>query len=222
MPMWFYSDVGKAIATNTDSETIATAGTTSHTFTAKNIGTASSDRYVIVGVMIGATTFSSVTIGGNAATSLVAISSAGSGAHIAIYGLLITSGSTADIVINTAGNSLVWQICVWSLTGVGSVTPANIYTSTADNPTASVSCDANGSVISFVTGANSVAPVPTTSWTGIAKDIDLNNDVVGFETTSSGAHTNFSSTQSGLTVTCTYTGAKTGWDCGCFAAYNPQ
>jgi len=99
-----------------------TTGATTYTFTAANIGTATSDRVIVVGVMLNSSTnrtVSSVTLGGNAMTSIVGTNSA---SNTALFRISVASGTTADIVVTGSGASNGCYVVVYSLTGWGTVT----------------------------------------------------------------------------------------------------
>lgn len=104
------------------------SGFTTYTFTSVNIGTAAVDRIVIVVMAANGgqsiSQFTSCTIGGNAA-SLVGAVSATNGEPVAIAYLLVTSGTTADIVVNTSSGKSDFIIGVYTLTGYTSGTPEN-------------------------------------------------------------------------------------------------
>lgn len=78
----------------------STSGLTTYTFTGRNIGTADSNRYVMVclGWSNSTTrTVSSVTVGGQAATVVA------TGSQVAIYRIAYPTGTTADIVVTMSG-----------------------------------------------------------------------------------------------------------------------
>lgn len=99
-----------------------TGSATTYTFTAANIGTAASDRVIVVGVMLNSSTnrtVSSVTLGGNAMTSIVGTNSA---SNTALFRISVASGTTADIVVTGSGAANGCYVVVYSLTGWGTVT----------------------------------------------------------------------------------------------------
>jgi len=99
-----------------------TSATSSITFTAQDIGTASADRFVVVGCKISRYTstmqFSSVSIAGSNGTLLGSIVRPTSNdIAVAFYGRTVTSGTTGDIII-TSTSAIISQatIGVWALT----------------------------------------------------------------------------------------------------------
>jgi hypothetical protein len=136
-----------------------TGSATTYTFTTANIGTATSDRVIVVGVMlnaVGARTVSSVALGGNAMTSIVGTSSA---SNTALFRISVASGTTADIVVTGSGGANGCYVVVYSLTGWGTVTTYNSNSATGSSATISTTIDtaSNGAVIGiqnrFNTGA---------------------------------------------------------------------
>jgi hypothetical protein len=96
-----------------------------YTFTNHPIGSASSDRIVIVGVMIrglggvfSPIDISSVTVGGNAATLLAKQKRVDDEVNVlGIYAIAVPSGTTATIVANLTQSVLRCAIHVYSVTG---------------------------------------------------------------------------------------------------------
>ena len=88
----------------------SSSGLTNYTFSTQSIGTAATGRRIIVIASgystTGGRTFSSVTIGGNAATSIVTASDSGGVVNSQLAGIFILqvdAGTTADIVVNFSG-----------------------------------------------------------------------------------------------------------------------
>lgn len=92
---------------------------------------------VVVGINIGATgtnfAINSVTIGGNAATSVVNTSIDDSilKSRSALFRLAVTSGTTATVVVNLAGSVGSCQVGVWAVYGLVSQTPNTTATASA-------------------------------------------------------------------------------------------
>lgn len=180
---------------------------TTYTFASTSIGTASSDRVVVV--VIGsranaARSISSVTVGGNSATAIATANNSGGGAEIAaIYAVAVPSGTTASIVVTFSAAMLRIAVGVYTLTGTGGAVTAYgtaTQTPSGSSPTDStIDCPANGGILA-VNFSNSSATSSTT-WTGLTERFDVNP-----ETSSSGvssASDNFASAQTNLTVTAT-------------------
>lgn len=218
MPHWFYSDLSPVSLTFQDSDQATTANATTHTFSAMGIGTASDDRYVVACFMWGSnsgSSFSSATIGGVSADVVGSeAENAGTGVNTIIVMANVPSDATADVVLTVSANSTVWGCKTYSLTGATEA--SSTANSTANNPTASMSCDGGGAILGNA-AAGLGAGAPTASWTGITEDSETNPSATRTHTS---AHDNFSTAQSGLTCTCTF--SSTLGSCGNFAAFNPS
>lgn len=109
------------IGTTTDTTNAAVA-----TFTNHAIGTASSDRFVVVAAYHASTSSRTMTctIGGNAATALVTLDSGGSTpGRVTLFGLTVTTGTTATIVLTSTGTPTAHAVSVYTVTGLDSTTP---------------------------------------------------------------------------------------------------
>lgn len=207
---------GPVVITFASSATLTNNATT-YTFTAAGIGTASSDRLVVVSASGNASSdpnsnVSSLTIGGNAATIVDQITTTGGGMVCALYYLLVTSGTTADIAVTFGEGQSHAAIGVWAITGWGSQTPTDsdkAQSSTGVSQSLStVTIDSNGGAV-FGYGDDVNAG---TTWTNATEDYD---DAVEAADQQSGAHT----TTAG-TPTVTADGA-TGNLCMVGAAWGP-
>ena len=189
-----------------NTQVTSTADLTSYTFNNVNIGTASADRIVVVGITINGSsngfpcTINSVTIGGNAATQIAQVVGA-SWATAAIFALAVPSGTTANIVValnRTAGRCAVAS---WAMTGA-SITPADTLTDTnaSADPTGTIDIPANGAACAAAISATST----TTTWTGLTEKVDT--ALEGFSTHTA-ANDNFASAQTGRTITANFVGA---------------
>ncbi len=110
-------------------------GTTSttKTYTDAPIGTAASDRLVVVAVSIPYTTTStSTTAAGNAMTLVASVPT--SGRALYIYGLVVTTGTTATIVNTTAASVGTYPMFVYTVSlGSTSATPSDTDTFSVTN-----------------------------------------------------------------------------------------
>lgn len=135
--------------------TADTSSGTSFTFTNHAIGTAASDRLVVVGITSrdddfgNNVTISSVTIGGNGAT---VHATTNSHAVAGVASLVVTSGTTATIVVNVSATAQNCVVGVWTITGLTSTTPVH-----APTPSSSNSDDANSMSVSTNLSADGVA-----------------------------------------------------------------
>lgn len=177
------------------------SGSNPYTFASVSIGSASSDRYVIVAWLAAQDAgvgFSSATIGGVSATTIV--SNNQNGGHAAIFIANVTSGTTANIVVTLDGAITAGQqaIAVWTATGLSSTTAVNSGSDVANSGTQSVTLStASGgfAVAGCVRGSGAGA---TTSWTNATSRFDRSPSI-GEQS----AADSTSTTGSNLTITST-------------------
>ena len=173
-----------------------------YTFSAVNIGTAAADRLVVVAAtVIDPPGTQSCTIGGNPAT-LVVEDTAQSGVSVAIYSLVVTTGTTADITIDHPGGQSASSaaISVYSLYPA-STTPVDSVNNSGDSVgsiTASdVAVSAGGMTIAVAGGKDSTANAALTpAWTGAdaittddSQTVETNNVVYAGHINNSAAST---------------------------------
>lgn len=151
------------------SSATSSASQTSYTFAAQNIGDPATDRLVIVGASGYSTTsrtFTSITIGGTAATmhirATTAISFPGG-----IGSLVVPSGSTADIVITFSGSASTAAIVVYAAYRLGSTTPVGTGQSSGTAPSIALTTVAGGVAMSNIRSGTS-----NLNWVGLQEDVD--------------------------------------------------
>lgn len=155
---------------------LSNSGGTS-TFSTASIGTASSDRYVvaIAGTYNNGSDFTTtgLTFDGNAATEIVksATGSIGDGTSIGgMYGRLITSGTTSDIVVSwggTASNGVVLHI--FTITGLSSTSPvATAQSHSAGASSSALNANVNTSADGVVLAGYFNIGSTLSSWTGVS------------------------------------------------------
>ena len=202
-------------AASTGSDTDAS----SYTFSGHAIGPASDDRTVFVEVLtVGdpSGAVSSLTIGGSGAANAVALP--GANLESEIWYLDVTSGTTADIIVNYSGTQVGCRIGVWSSTGIDSGSgPTATGTSTASPGSISIAIPTGGILLSCTTINN-----PTTgfTWANITEEFE------GIVATNYG---NWYGSGAGIldtagstpTITVTYTSAAGSTRFMCAAAFGP-
>mgnify|MGYP003630271113 CR=1 FL=1 len=163
------------------------------TFSSVDIGTASANRKVIVGVGIdgyqGNEAYTSLTIGGVAANLIQEQNAASGGRPVALYELDVASGTSADIVVTFTGTQTKCYsmgIGVWTIEG-GSV--FDTVGATTDPGAGNVEIPAGGAVIAIMTEGNASA---TYAWANLTENFD--NQVRASRQAFSGASKNLSST----------------------------
>lgn len=148
----------------------------SYTATAQAIGTAAADRVVLVGVVSrqsgSVPSISSVTIGGNAAASIVSTTHATDFSISAIYGLLVTSGTTANIVVTFGAAQQRCAIVVFEMNGTGG--SATAFATATDNaaPSSTTLSIPSGGAAMGVSFARATAAVGSATWTGMTEAVE--------------------------------------------------
>lgn len=157
--------------------------TASHTYSSTGIGTAAADRLVVVafGGSNNSATVSSVTIGGNAATVYYIGTAQPQIVGFAV--LLVTSGTTADIVINFSTTQDHGAIAVYSVYGANATPTATDFTDTTDTYQYTANVPAGGLVIACATDNNS-STEPQWTWTGPTEDRDISMGAKTFSSAS--------------------------------------
>lgn len=176
--------------------------TTTVTWTAAPIGTASANRYVVVCVLarLPSATLNSLTIGGTTATILLQRSVTNESPAIAI--LLVTTGTTADIIATYSGNPARATMLSMSIINLVSTTPVGtISTGSVADPSGTVNVNAGGCIIAIANTDNSTTG---TTWTGVTEDYDA---VQGGAELVSGGHLDYASAVTPQTVTADFVSA---------------
>lgn len=200
----FGSPAPDATVTWTDESADSTDGS-SFSFASQAFGTARNDRYIAVafhGVNTTAVrTVSSVTIGGIAATQVVATSNNGATFKetCEMWIAPVPTGTTGTVAITFSGTILLCSIGVWALYGVANATPTDTGSSAADPFNDVINVNAGGVLVSYAVCAGSVA-VPTFTWTNLTERFDATTEASSFSG-HSGASDAFATTQTGLSVT---------------------
>ena len=159
------------------------------TYSGVSIGTAASDRIVVVCFASTLSRVSSITIDSGGGAVAMTLGAGNSGASDNVYArmayLLVTSGTTATIVITTVTGSpsaIQNHVCVYAVTGIGTA-PA-VRTSSdyqADMSTGSAFMDAPISAGGAFIGVSGSAPANAKSWSNATEDLDEKSGSGGFQ-----------------------------------------
>lgn len=221
MPVLFI-DSGGVVDVTFRAISASSAGGATRTFAGMAIGTPSGGRYVAACLAWSETGAvpSSVTIGGVAADVRASIRSGSVSGGVAIAIALVPTGATADVVVVFSDSADDAACATYSIAGISSTAVAASGTSSAANPTASLSCQAGGAIIGCALSINN--PPRSAAWTGISEDSESGG--YGFNSTRNftAAHANFGTAQSSLACTCTFSGSSSGGTNGAFVALNPS
>jgi hypothetical protein len=178
-----------------------------YTFSSVDIGAADADRCVVVAVYArkggGATSISSVTIGGATATNIVTqgrtetIGSTGTNI-VGFFCADITSGTTADVVVTYADPMARAACDVWRFVGYDFTSIYDSSGSAADDPTYDIDIPADGVALGAACGADSGGGTPSWSWSNLTEDSDRTIETFF---SASAASQEYVSAQTNLTVT---------------------
>tara|TARA_Y100000296_G_scaffold71733_1_gene87474 strand:+ start:30 stop:692 length:663 start_codon:yes stop_codon:yes gene_type:complete len=179
--------------------TFAIPNATSKTFSSIGLGTAASDRIIVVGVGsnsgAGGHVISGVTVAGDSATEIVSIRDAETRASI--YAVALSSGTSGDVVVSTDNNSEVMGIGVYAMFGA-SITPTD--TDSTINPVQDLGLSvAKGGVA--IAHAHDTSAQNGVTWTGLTERYDEVMNGANIDQT--GASKAFSAADGSLAITTT-------------------
>lgn len=131
---------GAPVAASFIGSDVSDADQTSYTFAGKSLGTASSDRLIVVAVSYrhSTTSISSITVAGQSCTI-----DAGANIFVAPSGIAIgiaevPTGATGDIVVTFASTAASCGVGWWAVTNVQSLTPVDTVESNASGTSLSL------------------------------------------------------------------------------------
>lgn len=193
------SPVTIAFVANTEDLTNATV----YTFSGASLGTEASNRKIVVSVtsLTSADTVSTLTVGGNSASVVIATSTSGTNEMIAeLWQLALAAGTTGDIVVTMTGAGAAHcGIGVWAVYGAAAAA-FDTGTSAADPLVDTLNIPGGGVAIGI---AASEAVNATFAWTNLTEDFD---NLLDSNASESAANDVFNSTKTGLSITANPTG----------------
>lgn len=149
----------------------------SYTFVNVPIGTATSDRLVVIAVQINADEFSSynisnVTVNG---VSTPYIARSASGKNCWLVQRVITTGTTADVAVTLAGSGTPGRctLMVYNVGNYTSSTPIITISGLKGDPTISQTIDYKAGMVVIANACQKNEPTSFT-WTGLTEDRDSN------------------------------------------------
>lgn len=138
------------------------------TFSSASIGSAASNRHVIVTIGLQHTsdrTISSVTVAGQSCSSVVSeLSSNKTSLAIYITDSPVTTGTTGDVVVTTNSSCNACGVGIFAAYGLASATAVNTASTTTDNATMALTATVGGFAVS-VCGVNADATFTQTGTT---------------------------------------------------------
>lgn len=180
----------------------------SKTWAGLSLGTAASDRKIIVGVTrrigTGTLVINTLTVGGVSATRIATFNIA-SGYQIEFWGAAVPTGTTGDVVVNVA-EAGVGRISVilWRTTGVQSFTATDSKTdNTISSRTLAVSLNVSANGAGFAATYFNQGNLATTVWSGLTERYSTASSDGGARV--DGASADFATAQTGLSVSEVFT-----------------
>lgn len=189
------------ISANYEDNADSTSALTTYTFVGVGIGTAAPDRHVVVciGSNSNGRTVSSVTVAGQACTVINSVVNSTRTVAMAVTNAPVTSGTTATVTVTFNAGEDGCGIATYSLNTSGSVTPTDTATSTTTSGSVSLDIPAGGVGIIAIRDSGSGGTI-----SGLTKDDESGVD--GTVGTILYGHDEFSSAQTGLSVSWSTTG----------------
>jgi hypothetical protein len=160
-----------------------------YTFSNVDIGTASSDRLVVVACHATGNTgalninLTSMTLGGSSMTNAAAF--AEDTASVDLYYLTVTSGTTATIVATYPNQKRRCTIAVYTITGLNSSTPSDTGTSSNSDSAPTLTLDIPTGSIAVYAHTSASGSTTTVTYSSATEHYDQN--IGGETTTASGA-----------------------------------
>lgn len=205
VPIGGFVSTPPAVTIGTAAGAVNSAAQTTYTFT--SLASITSDQWPIIGVAGRATgnrSVSSLTVGGSAATLVIARVNNDSFCRIYIG----QKASTGNVVVTWNGAMLRCSACVWPVANLISTTATNTDTDVTDILSMNLDIASNGAGFAYAWGGGS------SSWSGLTENVDA---LVGSGFYHSGASGTFTTAQAGRSITCNT--SPSGADVGVCASF---
>lgn len=154
-------------------QVVDTGTASSYNFASRSIGTAASNRRVLVGVAgrKGGTspTVTAVTVGGVSATELVQAENESANV-VAFFMAAVPTGTTATIAVTLDAQSDRLGVSVWAIYDLASDTPTDTATDVSDDEPMDVSLNVAAGGMAFGVGFG--ANWPSNTWAGLTEDFE--------------------------------------------------
>ena len=176
------------------------SGAAIQTFSSVALGTAASDRRVVVVVGIGhvSATLASVTVGG-VSGSLIRRQDGSDSMDTEIWLATVPTGTTGDVVVTQGAASNAGGMAVYTMHGASATENDYISVNNGNPFSGTIDVSAGGAIIG-VSHANHGSG-PNSTWAGITEDVDTQTVSIY---RMSAAHDDFASAESGRTISCSY------------------
>ena len=205
MLMPIYTPYKKSVATVAFTHSASLEpNATNFTFNSVDIGSATSDRKVVVAGMVsggGTGTISGCTLDGSAMTENVKPAIDGEG-QCAIFEIEVSSGTSATVVLQNTGSKGWGAIAVFALTGAA-LTATNTTSTTGDTtPNSTITIPAGGVAVGCTTAVfSSGSGTKSATWSGLTERFDASVDSNGSCATA--CSDAFASTETNRAISCT-------------------
>lgn len=217
---------GKAAVTGGYRNTyVDTTNSTNYTFSSADIGTAASNRYVVVAVMrnVSTTQVTSLTVAGQGSSKVA--QDATSGARAVDFwrtDAAVTSGTTATVQVNKNGLNGFCAIAVWALYGID---PTPFATGGTGDTTDPIGMNLNtlaGGVVIAASCCTNYMETLSCAWTGLTENYDAvaENDGTWYYANSV-ATLLTTITETPRTVQADWTGSSLDSPRGCAVSFGP-
>lgn len=188
-------------------DAVLTTDVGTYTFSSQNIGTAGDSRWVVAGIGWTAgvsRTFTSCTIGGVTATTLVAANDATNETRLVVA--KVPTGTTADVVVTLSGAAVRCAISLWHVLSENDLTTpfhtGSDNTLSGGDVSASLNIPANGYGFGVCYGALT-SGTAALAWSGLT---EVDESTVEVANNAYGSAGLLSATDVSLTVTATLSG----------------
>jgi len=176
---------------------------TTYTFATQNTGTASADRYTLVGVTgedaDTVFTVSTVTVGGDSATEVTEDGGLGVSINSAMYIMANSAGTSEDIVVTFSEAVTAAAVCLWQ---VNNLTSGTAHDFASDNASGGAAANLTMDFAALGVGAaicGNTTDTNTFTWTGMTESSDADlGDLRG----SSAEHTDTGAGETARAIDC--------------------
>lgn len=167
---------------------VDTVNRSTYTFSAMNAGDPDATRYFVAAIGysdVAGDSISSVTIGGQSCTIVSDVGPGvgdASGLALVITSSPVPTGTTVDVIVNTAGSVSNCIVSLYAIYDLVSTTPVDLDNSiSTTDPSITINVTAESAVFALAMNGSAVSSV---TWTGLTEDYDAINESRNFSTAS--------------------------------------
>jgi hypothetical protein len=189
-----------------------TANATTYTWSSQSLGTAASDRYIVVALnsrMSGGPTSTSVTVGG--VSAILVAEQWFLGCYSSLWIAAVPTGATGDIVATFGAGQVRAFYGAWRLDDLASATASDTDASTAHPHAGTLDIPVDGVGIASVIATDAA----TMTWSGLTGDASGGGEATSYAF----AHQTYPSGSAGQAISATWTTGSKGSPSAVFAAF---